>query len=56
MRRVLLLATCAALVTAPALGQSVDRTQTTRIIDEGIAHSEVMLTAEHLADVIGTRR
>ncbi|MDX5983851.1 M20/M25/M40 family metallo-hydrolase [Sphingomonas echinoides] len=55
MRRVLLLATCAALATAPALGQSVDRTQTTRIIDEGIAHSEVMLTAEHLADVIGPR-
>ena len=52
--RHLLLAT-AALLSTPALAQGVDRAQTARIIDEGMAHSEVMPTAQHLADVIGPR-
>ena len=54
MRRFLLAATAAAaLLSAPAGAQ--DRTAVNRIIDEGTNHSEVMITAEHLADVIGPR-
>ena len=56
MRRLLLIATATATLGAtPLAAQSVDRTQTARIIDEGTTHSEVMLTAEHLADTIGPR-
>ncbi|OYY67709.1 M20/M25/M40 family metallo-hydrolase [Sphingomonas sp. 28-63-12] len=39
----------------PALAQSVDRTAVAQIIDEGINHSQVMVTAEYLSDVIGAR-
>ena len=53
--RSLLLAAAAIVVAVPAFAQSVDRTVVTRIIDEGINHSEVMPTAEYLADVIGPR-
>lgn len=57
MRRFLLLATAAAVTlgATPLAAQSVDRTQTARIIDEGTTHSEVMLTAQHLADTVGPR-
>ena len=55
MRRSLLLATALLAISAPALSQSVDRGQVNRIIDEGTTRSQVMLTAEHLADVIGPR-
>lgn len=56
MRRLLLLATAAAaLGVTPLAAQSVDRTQTARLIDEGTTHSEVMLTAQHLSDTIGPR-
>jgi len=55
MRRVLLLASAAALVSTPAFAQSADRVAVTRIIDEGIAHSDVMPIAAHLSDVIGPR-
>lgn len=53
--RSLLLASAMLLVASPALAQSVDRAQVARIVDEGTTHSEVMLTAEHLADTIGPR-
>jgi len=39
----------------PIAAQSIDRAQVARIVDEGTNHSEVMATAEHLADVIGPR-
>jgi carboxypeptidase Q len=55
MRRPLLLATALITFSAPAFSQSVDRDQVNRIIDEGTTRSQVMLTAEHLADVIGPR-
>jgi hypothetical protein len=55
MRRSLLLATAVIAFAAPAFSQSVDRGQVNRIIDEGITRSQVMLTAAHLADVIGPR-
>lgn len=55
MRRSLFLAATALAVATPALSQSVDRTLTDRIIDQGINHSEVMVTAEYLGDVIGPR-
>lgn len=55
MRRFPLLAFATLFVSAPALGQSVDRGQVARIIDEGTTHSEVMPTAEYLADTIGPR-
>ncbi len=59
MRRSLLLA-AATLCVAPGLGdsaiaQSADKAATARLIDEGINHSQVMVTAQHLADVIGPR-
>ena len=53
MRRLLAAAAVIALAT-PALAQSSD-SAIARIIDEGSAHSEVMPTAEYLADVIGPR-
>ena len=53
-RRSLLAAATLALSTS-ALAQSVDKDATNRIIDEGINHSEVMVTAEYLDDVIGPR-
>ncbi|MDB5696675.1 MAG: family metallo-hydrolase [Sphingomonas bacterium] len=52
MRR-LLLATAAMLVAVPAIAQ--DRTAINGIIDEGTNQSQVMLTAQHLTDVIGPR-
>lgn len=55
MRRSLLLATALLAVSAPAFPQSVDRGQVNRLIDEGTTRSQVMVTAEHLADVIGPR-
>ena len=55
MRHLLLAATALVTFATPALAQSVDRGQVNRIIDEGTTRSEVMLTAEHLADVIGPR-
>lgn len=57
MRPALMLA-AAALALAlplPALAQPVDKAATAQIIDEGINHSQVMVTAQHLADVIGPR-
>ena len=51
MRHLLLAA--AAVITAPA--QAQDQAATARIIDEGMSHSQVMLTAQHLSDVIGPR-
>ncbi len=61
-RSVLLAATAlAAAVTAtsglaaPAAPGAPDKSATLKIIDEGINHSEVMVTAEFLADVIGPR-
>ncbi|MBJ6122139.1 M20/M25/M40 family metallo-hydrolase [Sphingomonas mollis] len=52
MRRHLLLAATAALIASPAIAQ--DGT-TARIIDEGLNHSQVMVTAQGLTDVIGPR-
>ena len=43
------------VLAAPALGQSVDLPLTSRIMAEGLDHSQVMATAEHLADQIGPR-
>jgi carboxypeptidase Q len=52
--RHLLLAATAALVITPAVAQ--DRSgDTAKIIDQGMNHSEVMVTAQHLTDVIGPR-
>jgi len=51
--RHLLLATAALLAAAtPASGQDA---ATNRLIDQGTNHSQVMLTAQHLTDVIGPR-
>jgi hypothetical protein len=50
MRHILFAAT---LLSAPAAAQ--DRAATARIIDEGLSHSQVMTTAQHLTDVIGPR-
>lgn len=55
LMRSMLLAAAALIVAVPAHAQSVDRTIVNRIIDEGINHSEVMPTAQHLSDVIGSR-
>ncbi|MDB5706032.1 MAG: family metallo-hydrolase [Sphingomonas bacterium] len=55
MRRSLLLATALIAIATPAFPQAVDRGQVNRIIDEGTTRSQVMVTAEHLADVIGPR-
>jgi hypothetical protein len=41
--------------TAPALAQSTDREATAKIIDQGVNHSEVMVTAQYLSDIIGPR-
>jgi hypothetical protein len=56
MRRLLLAATALTLcpmAIGPAAAQ--DRAAVNAIIDEGANHSEVMLTAQHLTDVIGPR-
>ena len=53
--RSLLLAAAALTVTAPVLAQSVDRAAINKLIDEGSNHSQVMVTAEYLTDVIGPR-
>ncbi|CAM3228916.1 MULTISPECIES: M20/M25/M40 family metallo-hydrolase [Sphingomonas] len=51
-----LLAAVAAVALLPAAGASAqDRGAANRIIDEGMNHSQVMQTAEHLTDVIGPR-
>lgn len=50
MRHLLL---AAIAVAAPVHAQ--DRNDTARIMDEGLAHSQVMTTAQHLTDVIGPR-
>lgn len=50
MRHLFLAAT---ILATPALAQ--DKAATARIMDEGLAHSEVMTTAQHLTDVIGPR-
>ncbi|MDB5579789.1 MAG: peptidase, partial [Bradyrhizobium sp.] len=55
MRRALLASAALLSLAMPAFGQSVDRNQVNRIIDEGTTRSQVMPIAEHLADVIGPR-
>ncbi len=55
MRRALLASAALLSLAVPAFGQSVDRNQVNRIIDEGTTRSQVMPIAEHLADVIGPR-
>lgn len=50
MRHLFLAAT---VIAAPAVAQ--DRVATARIMDEGLSHSQVMVTAQHLTDVIGPR-
>ncbi|MBX9815302.1 MAG: M20/M25/M40 family metallo-hydrolase [Sphingomonas sp.] len=53
--RSLWLAAAAIALAAPALAQSVDRAAINKLIDEGTNHSQVMVTAEYLSDVIGPR-
>ncbi|MDQ0250471.1 hypothetical protein J2W22_002535 [Sphingomonas kyeonggiensis] len=53
--RTFLLATAALLIAAPATAQSVDPATVAVLVDQGTNHSEVMTTAEYLADVIGPR-
>jgi len=54
MRKAILLA--ALLLTAsPLAAQTVDRSEVARIIDEGVNRSQIMRTAEHLSDKIGSR-
>jgi hypothetical protein len=48
-----LIAAALLLMTTPAVAQPADMTN--RIIDEGLNRSEVMLTAQHLTDRIGSR-
>ncbi|MGJ3648463.1 M20/M25/M40 family metallo-hydrolase [Sphingomonas sp. GlSt437] len=55
MRRSLLAAVATLALAAPAASQSVDKAATAKIINEGLNHSEVMVTAEYLDDVIGPR-
>ena len=55
MRYMLLAAVAATAVAAPLAAQSVDRGQVAKIIDEGTTRSQVMPTAQQLADVIGPR-
>ena len=55
MRRFLLLAAATLTIATPAVAQSVDRAVLSRLIDEGINHSQVIVTAQHLSDVIGPR-
>ncbi|WP_404337092.1 M20/M25/M40 family metallo-hydrolase [Sphingomonas sp. MMS12-HWE2-04] len=45
----------AAILAAPLTAQTVDRSETARIVDEGLNRSEVMTTAEYLTDRIGAR-
>lgn len=54
MRRYLLAAIATIAVVAPVQSQ-VAPSATARIIDEGMNHSQVMATAQHLSDVIGPR-
>lgn len=54
MRHLLAAVAVVALAT-PALSQSSDSSAVARIVDEGSNHSQVMPTAEYLADVIGPR-
>ena len=54
--RVSLLAAVAAIALLPvATATAQDRSAANRIIDEGMNHSQVMQTAQHLTDVIGPR-
>lgn len=53
--RILLSAALAAALAVPAAAQAPDRASTARILDEGLSRSQVMLTAQHLTDVIGPR-
>ncbi|RDE05841.1 M20/M25/M40 family metallo-hydrolase [Sphingomonas aracearum] len=58
MRRHLLAAAAVLALCAPAaqgIGQSVDRNQVNRLIDEGTNRSQVVLTAAYLSDQIGSR-
>lgn len=55
MRHILLATVAASMLTGPLAAQSVDRAQVARIIDEGTTRSQVMPTAQQLADVIGPR-
>ena len=58
MRRHLLAAVAVLALAAPAaqgIGQSVDRNQVNRLIDEGTNRSQVVLTAAYLSDQIGPR-
>ena len=55
MRSLWLAAAAAAVLAAPAIAQSVDRAAINKLIDEGTNHSQVMVTAEYLTDVIGPR-
>jgi hypothetical protein len=53
--RHILLATAALLIAAPAAAQSIDPATVGVLVAQGTDHSEVMTTAEYLADVIGPR-
>ncbi|WP_374297611.1 M20/M25/M40 family metallo-hydrolase [Sphingomonas sp.] len=53
MKRLLLVTAAAVAAFSPAVAQ--DRSPVGRIIDEGTNHSQVMVTAQHLTDVIGPR-
>ena len=44
-----------AVIAAPLSAQQVDRSEIARITDQGMNRSEVMLTAEHMTDRIGSR-
>lgn len=55
MRTSMFAAVAAVALVLPAASQSSDLGMTTRIMDEGFNHSQVMLTAEYLADQIGPR-
>ena len=46
---------CAALAAALPASAQVERTEINRIIEEGTNQSEVVVTAQHLTDVIGSR-
>ncbi|RZL75713.1 MAG: peptidase M28, partial [Sphingomonas sp.] len=54
MRRSLF-AAVAAVALMPYSAGAQDKAAVNRIIDEGTNHSQVMVTAEHLSDVIGPR-
>jgi hypothetical protein len=53
--RILSFAAAFMLSASPLAAQSIDPGTVGRIVDQGTNHSEVMQTAEHLADVIGPR-